>query len=180
MRQEIGKVYTGFCALYGKDFNADALSIWVQVLSDLTVPELRMAVQYYAKDPSLCKFFPQPGQLYGLAKPREDKEEQASCIVDNIFQALRSYGTDKYNESRAKLKIGPIGWKWIEQQGGWQVWARTVTDEDMVPTLRSQARKSVMGLIQVQNNLEITGKQVEPDKTLSDLGVTMKELCKKP
>jgi hypothetical protein len=176
MKEEILKAYTGFCQLYGRDFSKDGLSIWVSVLGDLSIDQLRMAVQFYAKDPELSRFFPQPGQLYGLANPKENKEEKASNVVDNIFQALRSYGTDKYNENRAKLKIGPIGWKWIEQQGGWQVWVPTVTSEEMVPTLKSQARKSIMGLIQTETNLQITGQA--RTQTLNDLGVKMKELCK--
>ena len=53
----------------------------------------------------------------------------AILILERMFQAQSSFGTDKIAMERAKEKIGEIGWAYIQTCGGWHsFWMRCQTD----------------------------------------------------
>ena len=166
----IAKTVLGFGLIYRVEIQHELIVIWQEILRDLTLDELVRAVKIYNLDPELSKFMPRPGQIYGLAKPEPDKREEASLIADSIWTALTMYGEDKYNTNRAKLKIGPVGWEWIETQGGWSTFHRNYNQEDVnMGTTKAQIRNSVMGLIE-------NGKRNRSTGSLENLSECMKTI----
>ena len=165
----------GLAEIYDKKITNDLMKIWNAVLQELTEEELAKGIKAYVLDPK-HEFFPKPGQIYGLARPQGNKEEEAALIVDRIFFALSSYGKDSYGTRRAREKIGELGWLYIENQGGWDQFGSGV-ENDSVPTLKSQARKSIMGLIQrKRSDMPMTPEQENKVITLQSLGIEMKKL----
>lgn len=165
----------GFAEIYDKPISDELQKIWTNVLSDLTQDELDRAVKAYILDPKNV-FFPKPGQIYGLAKPQGDKEEEAALIADRIFTCLRDHGSDSFGTNRARTRIGELGWNAIQNQGGWDAFIRSVISESDVSTLKSQMRKSIMGLIQRERS-GISGNVPNPNQvSIESLGVKMKEL----
>ena len=171
MREDLITILLELCKLYDKDASDALTSLWCGSLSDLTKEELSMALRMHAKGPD-CRFFPMPGQLLAWIRPVPDKEEEASLIVNNIFAALRLYGTDSVGENRAQLRIGPTGWEYIKRCGGWTTWSLSIKDESDIPIMQAQARRSVMGLLEIKKSNEVQGEI----RKLSDFGVKLKEL----
>lgn len=178
MRPDIVTTLLGLGQIYEKRITDELVQIWCNVLKEISPEELTTAVKAYVIDPKNV-FMPKPGQIYGIARPQPDKEEEAALIVDRIFHALRSHGTDAYGTERAKDKIGEFGWNYILQVGGWHSFVGSVRSEDDVPIIKSQIRKSLMGLIQRQRN-DIQLLQNESDSAkllpLKSLGLEMKTL----
>ena len=94
-------------------------------------------------------------------------------IADNVFTALRSYGVDLVGVARTKLKVGEIGWQYIELQGGWHMFVKSVTSESDIPILKAQARRSILHLLGKNKR----GTSTESKTVLLEqLGVKMREL----
>jgi hypothetical protein len=172
IRNDIVAAVLGFGIVFDRSIPDELVQIWINTLNELSPGEIAFATKAYLLDPKLCQSFPKPGQIFSLARPTENKEEQAALIVDRIIYAARSYGKDEFNKNRAKIKIGPIGWQFIEHQGGWDNFLKGLISEEDVLILKSQARKSIMGIMDQEKNAANKEKIV----TLESLGVKMKEI----
>jgi hypothetical protein len=174
MRADILLALKVLSVSYNKVIDDDTYLVWEAVLRDLTPLEIDKAVMAYSRDPE-NSFFPPPGKIYGLARPQGDKEEEASLIADRIFAALRAYGTDTLGTDRAHMKIGDLGWTYIENQGGWPTFVGSVRSDDDVPILKAQCRRSIMGLIQRKRSDIPLLPDTQP-VTLKSLGLEMRQL----
>lgn len=172
MREDILLAMKGLSEIYERKITDDLMSIWQSVLKDLSQEELAKGVEAYVLDPSR-DFFPKPGQIYALARPQGNKEEEAALITDRIFACLSSHGKDDYGTKRAREKIGELGWMYIEQTGGWSKFGLELDNGD-VPTMKSQARKSIMGLI--QRKISDMSLPEQKPRSLKSLGIEMKQL----
>jgi hypothetical protein len=176
VRRDIAITLAGLGQVYEKEITESLIQIWCALLGELTEEELNAAVKAYCLDPELSRFMPKPGQIFGLARPQIDREEEAAIVADSIFAAQRLYGADSVGTSRAQLKIGALGWEYIQAQGGWQVFWHSVTSTDEVPILKSQVRKALMGLIHRQRSGMATSRPALEEVSLKSLGVELKTL----
>ena len=176
---ELAKAMKALGELYDKQFSELLIDMWFSVLHDVTDQEFVNAIKAYVTDPKNV-FFPKPAQILGLAKGVLDVESQASLIADNVFYCLRSYGTDQIGEERAKSRMGDVGWAYIKNGGGWATFVQSIKDEADVPILKSQARKAIMGLLELKRSnrpIESDPIAIERAQTqLSALGVSMKTI----
>jgi hypothetical protein len=160
----------GLTQMYQQELSEEVLFIWYEVLKDLTEEEYRNALTLFLR--SNEEFFPKPGQIYQLARPKSDPKIEASLIADLIFAAVRKHGWDTVGIERAKREIGEIGWKYIKNCGGWETFVQSIISEDQVSTLKAQARMSLQGLIDKQNyDNELA--QLKNLKTLTDYNVSI-------
>jgi hypothetical protein len=161
-------------ALYDYEVPEEIIPIWQAALSDLTIEELNLAIKLYVL--SNQPFFPKPGQLYSLIKNPFEVKTQASNIADSIFTSVRLYGSDKVGTARARLKIGDIGWQYILNNGGWELFIESVSSEEVVPTMKAQARISIEGLITQNIRDREISQQPENLKCLKDYNIELKKI----
>lgn len=176
MRQtEMVAVMAWLTHIYNQEIT-DALSdTWYELLGHLSREEFARAIKEYVLDPE-SKFFPKPGQIMGIARPKVQPEEESSLVVDLIFSAVQSYGADPIGEARAKKKIGEIGWQWVQIQGGWAKAIQSCPDNDSIPIWRAQTRKSIMGLMAARGKDMRVVPEIASEAQLKQLGVEMKKL----
>jgi hypothetical protein len=156
--------------MYNVRIEQDVLCLWELVLEELTDEEFLQGVKLYLKGSN--KFFPQPGEILQLVKPKFDSKNEASEIVDRIFTALSKYGFSKFDIERAKLEIGEIGWSYIQKLGGWSLWGQNITN-DQVPILKSQMRNSLQHLLDTNHRVK-EFSQPNNLMTLKDYNVSIK------
>jgi hypothetical protein len=174
---EIMVTLRGLGTIYDKEISEDLLQIWCSVLQGVTSEELTRAVRVYVTAAENV-FFPKPGQIHAIAKGIVDLESEAVQITDSIFYCLRSYGPDPLGIDRTKKKIGEIGWLYIQSIGGWEAFVISVRSEDDVPIIKSQVRKSIMGLLQRKRSgfPDRIHEKLEAVEAFKRLGIKMKEL----
>ena len=161
-------------ALYDYDVPDEIIPLWQSTLSELTIEELKLSIKLYVL--SNQPFFPRPGQLYSLIKKPIEVKTQASNIADSIFSSVRLYGSDKVGTARARLKIGDIGWQYILNNGGWVLFIESVSSEEVVPTMKAQARISIEGLITQNIRDREISQQSENLKSLKDYNIEIRKL----
>jgi hypothetical protein len=175
MRRNIIFTLKGLTEIYDKVVSDELIEIWVSILKDLTPEELAKGVHAYVIGNH--PFFPKPGQIYVLARPQIDTDQEASLIADRIFSSIRSYGTDPLGTERARNKIGELGWQYIQNEAGWDSFSRSIKSEDDIPILKAQVRRSLMGLIErKKKDIDQPVAIGEPVRTLESLGIQMKQL----
>jgi hypothetical protein len=176
-RLELGKVLYGLGKIYDKDVNEDVLSIWFNALQEVTCEELARAVTAYIKQAD-SKFFPKPGEIYALAKGIVNLESEAALIADLVFQAQASYGCDITGTLRAEMKMGEIGWSYVKNCGGWETFVQSVRSYDDVSNMKSQARKSIQGLLERKRSgvPDREQQKLENLEVMKKLGLKMKDM----
>jgi hypothetical protein len=165
----------GLARIFDQVVDAQLTAIWLTVLGELSDEELVAAVKLYCIDAE-SKFFPKPGQIYRLARPEFDTKEEAAIIADNIFAALRAYGTDSVGTERARLKIGEIGWNWIANSGGWDTFVNRGIEEEQVPVLQSQCRLAILGFLFKRKYDKESLQNETKVRSLKDFGLTIKSI----
>jgi len=174
MRADILKAMYGLGSVFKEKIDDNLIHIWCSVLKDLSPQELLMAVEVYCKDPE-NKFFPRVGQIYGLARPKPNFETEAQLLADRVYYAGCAYGADSEGIERARKKVGELGWKYIQNQGGFQKFIDLINEMGDPGTIKSQIRKSVIGLME-QNERQTRMESLEHQSrdVLKKLGVEMK------
>ena len=181
---EILKVLSVFCTIHSKPITESLIQVWDLILSELTPEELALAAKDYATG-SQCEFFPNPGQLYRLARPEVNTEGEATLIAERLWSAC-SYGTDPIGETRAKTFINSeFGWAVVQNNGGWYTFNTSVTDMEQGPILKSQWRKAIVEMMGKKKRGESLVPRLDPDSIrlkqsaqdiLKTLGITMKTI----
>lgn len=177
---EFLKAMKGLTIMYGKECPRELLALYEKVLKPLTVEQLVMAVALWIEDPKHV-WFPLPAQLKAMVIIPPDREAEAALIVDRMCSAQSSYGVDSVGTERAQNKIGEVGWAVIEAKGGWQRFWNDLQKEGVDGTIRSQLRKSVMGMMDQQKQEQINRIALpngNPSRSLGSLGIKLPELPK--
>jgi hypothetical protein len=134
---------------YNLRLNDTVIEIFMACLQELTSQEVKVGFEKYMKSAD-SKFFPRPGQIYELARPKLSARAQASLVADTIF-ALINGPYDATGTEKARQKIGEVGWIWVKQMGGWQVLCQSITCFSQVPIMKAQCRDAIAALIENSN-----------------------------
>lgn len=168
--------------LYSKAITPELTEIWLSILSPLSPEELALAVKAYLLDPN-NKFFPLPGQIYGIARPEIDPDIEAQTIVDVIFNLLGSCGADTKAIERAESRLCLVGNAYIKSIGGWSKFSSDMqlVDGD-ISTLKAQIRKGIVNCIERHRHkakgFEDKNEFKKIQSGLSELGIEFKEMPK--
>ncbi len=173
MREDILTSLTGLACMFNVQLNKAAIDIWMRVLADLSPAEFQVALDKYLFDPQTGKYFPKPWQIYSIARPKRNEEDEAVLIVDNMLYSQRHYGPDSIGEKRAMQKIGPIGWVYIQNTGGWAAFVNSILSEDDVPIVRAQLRRSITATLRSKQIDETNKITNEKPMSLESLGVKL-------
>lgn len=92
--------------------------------------------------PKHCDRFPSIKQLLELLEPKADKDAEARIIADSIWSAIERFGSLQSKTHLVRESIGELGWRVVEQMGGWRVVCQ-IADYDNVGQLKAQWRESI-------------------------------------
>lgn len=114
--------------------NKQAISFWWDKFSGFTARELQQA---FDEAVASQDHWPTPRELLTyLGETEVSNDDKARQVSAMILTGIRKFGYRRPNE--AKQYLGPIGWKVVEMQGGWERICET--EEKNVPTLQAQWR----------------------------------------
>ena len=105
----------GLAELYGERLTETRLKIYLEVLRDITNPELKKAYMSIINNPWIKKM-PLPGEIRNAARPKLDSKDEAIRRINLIKEAVRKFGWPEPKEARAYL--GDV-WNDVEMLGGW-------------------------------------------------------------
>lgn len=158
-RNILAKELINLALFYGKnDLTSLAVSQYLAVLDRFYNKSLQSylsALDLYLNDGG-NKYFPSPAQLKPYLEPKASSRDQALEIAQRCFGAIKKFGYNKPNE--AKDYIGEVGWRLIQNRGGWYFHCTEIMERD-IPNLTAQFRDTLQTYVN-QGNL--------PDATFFD------------
>lgn len=113
---EFYKLIGGLAIIYGKELSKEAIQVYFNALSDMSIEDFRRSTSLWLNSPTGA-FFPTPGQLKATLSPSDD--QLAREAVSRIIKALSSFGGAD-NREKAKNFIGELGWSVVSREGGWE------------------------------------------------------------
>lgn len=163
VRSDITEVVLAFGEAYQKTISDNIIQYWNQVLNDISPVELTRAVKTYLTGPE-CKFFPQPGQIYALAKP-DDTKEEAVILAAKIIGAISKFGP--YRVTDVKEYLGELGWEVVTLRGGWQNLCEL--DYEQLPAAQAQLRELIKSVKTQNKKYSLQSKKIEATQELRRL-----------
>lgn len=159
---------------YSKTLSEPLLDMYAEDLSDLPVNAVLSAYQAYRRNPK-NKAFPLPAQIREIVAPEADPEAEARAILDRIITAINKFGWPQ--GEAAKAYVGPIGWRIVENNGGWM----KLCESNFIhnPGLLAQARNRAEDLIKYGDSFRSDSPQIE-SKKFEALKVFEKHLSEQP
>lgn len=176
MRVTILNQLNGLAVIYDREVTKDLVDIWCAVLSDLSEEEIIAGVTTYVRNDN--PFFPKPGQIYALIRPQQNGEQEATLIAERIISQLGpNGGPSEFNAKRAKLRIGEIGWKYIQEyRNGWAAFSDSFDEDTNLETAKSQIRKGLMSLLIDKNASMTLLANGESQRNLASFGLEMRSI----
>lgn len=117
-RIRVGEQWMALALMYeGKTIPSAALRLMLDAVDDLPFEKVMKALSDWTKDKKSTRH-PLPGQLRSMVNPEADPRALAIGTALKIRGAVREFGW--CNPDDAKKSIGEIGWRYVEQFGGWQ------------------------------------------------------------
>lgn len=113
---------------YNKALNDRVVEMQVSDLIDLEFNHIVTALKAYRRDPK-NKFAPLPSQIRALIQEPVDNHTLALNTVSRIIECLSKIGP--YNQTAVQEYVGPIGWRIIENEGGWNSLCESVNYENI-------------------------------------------------
>jgi hypothetical protein len=136
-------------AYYGRDLKDEVIKMMASDLEDLSFEEVIQAFQNYRRDPK-NRTFPLPAHIRDMISPTMTKDAEAREILGRIKSAIKVFGG--YQSAPAQTYIGPIGWKYIQEQGGWFNFCFHINIFDE-SALQAQARERLIDLCKFGSTL---------------------------
>lgn len=131
--KQIKKLLIGLAEYFSRELTPGQLAMYADDLVDLDIEKLATAIQLVRKQ---NKFFPMPSEIReaAIGSVRDEALEVASSIA----AAMSRYGWN--NSERARAFIGPVGWRVVEYEGGWENLCASVQNEE-IGTRKAQWRE---------------------------------------
>lgn len=123
---------------FGKKLEPDVISMMIDDLADLPVPELETAFARYRRDPK-NKFYPMPAAIRELVEPQENDDSQARVAVARVVEAVSRFGY--YGGADARAFVGELGWSIVKAYGGWSPLCEALGHTLDVSQFQAQARE---------------------------------------
>lgn len=118
-----------------KEIDRDVCVIWLNVLKDFTDTQIKEA---FLKAASELTEFPAPATLKRMCQGTNKTDDQIGQEISSLIEgAILKFGYT--NPILAKHFIGEMGWKVVNQCGGWQSICDVKTDE--LPSARKRWRE---------------------------------------
>lgn len=126
-------------------FDGAQLNAWYRFFQKFP---LAQAFAILPEVPKQCDRFPSIKQLLDLLEPKADKDAEARVIADAIWSAIERFGSVQSKANLVRETIGELGWRVVEQMGGWRVVCQ-IADYDNAAVLKAQWRESIKAHMQV-------------------------------
>lgn len=146
------------------DFEAHQLSAWYIVFEKYPSDKVFALLSQL---PAVCDRFPSIKQCLDLLEPKADKDAEARIIADSIWSAIERFGSIQSKQHLVRESIGELGWRVVEQMGGWRVVCQ-IADYDNVGQLKAQWRESIKAHMQVDEvkaRRDALGLDAQPERT---------------
>lgn len=147
-RQQVGVLIANTAQYYGKELRREVISMMISDLEDLPIDLVLKAYETYRKNPN-SKFFPLPAQIREIISPKNSPEAEGREISSRVILAVGKFGWS--NSSEAKAFIGEIGWKAVQEFGGWQYICENLGRTLNVGILSAQIRDRSTDLAKNEN-----------------------------
>jgi hypothetical protein len=143
-RQALAKTIKAVATYYGRNMDADVLSMMCDDLEDLPIDKVIAGYNQWRRNPA-NKTFPLPAQIRELVSPGEfiAPETRAREVAGRIVGAITKFGWN--NAKEAQVFIGPEGWELVKRMGGWQHLCET-TSPKQATMLQAQMRDQLEGV----------------------------------
>jgi hypothetical protein len=138
-RAELAHILTITAQACNFALDAWGLSIYVDDLERFPVEQVKVVLRdafRRRKMPSVVEII----EALEGKPPELTTRDEASEVADRIAAAIERDGYT--NPTRARERIGELGWVVVEQCGGWSVLCRSVESYDQLPTFKAQWRTS--------------------------------------
>lgn len=145
-RIEIGEMWLGLAAMYGKEIQRAALSMMLDAVSDLPADRVKIALREWARV-SKNRSHPLPADLIAQVFPTVDDDSMAREIASRIVGAVSKFGWP--NPTEAKQYIGDVGWGIVERYGGWLFVCQNLGVTLELGTFQAQARDLVKAQLMI-------------------------------
>lgn len=140
---EIKTILVGLAEYYGITLSPNQLSMYAEDLQDLSPQELKICIKIIR---TTSNYFPRPSVI--LEAARGNYKDHGIELSNRIIEAMTKFGWS--NPDQAKNHIGELGWKIVQQAGGWARICETSSDEQL-PILRAQWRELAIVLLKKNN-----------------------------
>ena len=159
-RQQVGVLIANTAQYYGKELRREVISMMISDLDDLPANLILKAYESYRKNPN-SKFFPLPAQIREIISPKNSPEAEGREISSRVILAVGKFGWS--NSSEAKAFVGEIGWKAVQEFGGWQYICENLGRSLNVGVLSAQIRDRSTDLAKNENAtlLQLENKKLE-------------------
>lgn len=177
---ELQKIKEGYVLLaryFGQAIDDDVLLAYANDLADLPYCQAERAMTALRLDPKTTRC-PLPSQIRARVTPAASPDNEAILIVGRVIDAIARIGP--YETQRAKAAIGPVGWKLVTLEGGWEFLCGLKSDA--LPTLKAQWRGTAKALIE-RGADEAEPAQIEHsprDAGLTSFGDMLAQIAQKP
>lgn len=117
--------------------------------------------------PRSCPRFPSIAEILAMVNPKPDTDSEARIIADKIWAAIERFGSLKSKQDLIRSSIGQVGWRVVEQMGGWRVVCE-IADYDNVSSLKAQWRESIkahLNVDKVKAQRDALGLDAQPERT---------------
>lgn len=136
---QIKAILVGLAEYYGITLSPNQLSMYADDLQTLSLQELNTCIKIIR---TTSNYFPRPSVI--LEAARGNYKDHGIELSNRIIEAMTKFGWS--NPDQAKNHIGELGWKIVQQAGGWARICETSSDEQ-IPILRAQWRELAVVLL---------------------------------
>ncbi len=126
-------------------FENSQLMGWYGVFQDCDSAALYRAIPRLAKK---CPRFPSIAEILEFVDPKADPDSEGRLIADRIWGAIERFGSMRGKQDAIKAAIGDVGWKVVENMGGWRVVCE-IADYNNVASLKAQWRESAKAILEI-------------------------------
>lgn len=131
-------LFAGLAKMTGAEFDDMMIDLYVSSLHpEYSWEQLSKAILHIARERGSRDPFPSIKEIIKVMNPTSDPEAEAQEVAARIIEAVSKDGYT--NHSRAKMRIGDLGWQVVEGFGGWRQLCETLTDKN-VTSIRAQLR----------------------------------------
>lgn len=150
------KTLMSMSVMYEKHLSEDAADMLLEDLKDFPEDRVLSALRLCRRE---LNRFPTVAEI--IKRMSENSEQsQTQNLIGEIFKAIRAYGYNRPTEARED--IGPVGWRAIQNFGGWQCLCDYPADSAMA--LRAQLRQAVEAAVDDNTRATISGERISYDK----------------
>lgn len=143
-QSQLKALYVATAMYFDQKLPDQVLSLYCEDLTDLPFAAVSKAIGEARRDPKTTRC-PLPSAIRVRVHPESDAESEAVLIASNIIGAISRIGP--YNTAAAHRSLGPVAWRVVELEGGWEAVCENLTYDNM-GTLKAQWRGLAKALIQ--------------------------------